>query len=329
MARVLNDLILYSTSDPVLKISVPANLKNWIQEAAAYRETTVQQMIADMLFDRFHHVQDVTGQYRKLNNLEKTLRTHSFWRNQDAKCRAREKAKVKLKPIPLTAQAKAANKQHTWAAYTKLRAANIRLLEQQEFALARRVPALRRTSAELEELSAKLDARGITAVKILVDGRQTGLRPEGYRSGTGRNQGVYSKEAKSIVVGSTRDFSEAEFVYREVRAKYEVLDTEGDALRAEKEELAAKRLAAKVEALRAKGDAIRARSARKAAKVLAARLSGLSAKEQAAIRRVASVRRSQANASPEVKARIALRDRERARALRAKAKAFDANNLTL
>jgi len=185
MAHILNDRIVCDKSDPVLKIRLPPELLKWIIEDADFRGTSVQDMLCELLFDRFYRVLDTRGHLQVLNPLERKLRAEMRYRRQDDEYRyKRESAASRAMPEELRTYKKPSKGPGIdWAEYTALRATNIQVLELEEYAVHRRVKSKVRTRAEVEEVSKRMAARGIVANSISIRGKSIDLRSRGTGAG--------------------------------------------------------------------------------------------------------------------------------------------------
>lgn len=168
MARIYKDRIECDKSDPIIRIRSPAQVKYWTERAAAYRGMTLEELINELLYDRFHMISTGNNQYMKHNTLERVERRHyCSLRMAVANSKKRD---AKLKDLATQKEKQRTAKSHQyrlpgidWESYRKLRQDNIRRLLEDELELnTHLLPSVRqgKTPQELVAEAEKIQVWG-------------------------------------------------------------------------------------------------------------------------------------------------------------------------
>lgn len=185
MARIYKDRIECDKSDPIIRIRSPSLVKYWAERAAVTRGMTLEELINELLFDRFHMIKGPDGKFKQHNHLERVERRHlvtqrmalTNTKKRDLKLRDMAQKQIKADVALVCARYKAKKKGAPlpgidWEAFRKLRQDNIRRLLEDELQLSQHLLPTVREGKSPQELADEAEKHLIWNQKGSTGGRK-------------------------------------------------------------------------------------------------------------------------------------------------------------
>ena len=209
MAEIFNDHIKCDKTDPWLKIRIPARLLYWVDEAAEVRGISTEELVNELLYDYYGKRQNTKGEYRVLNPVERKQRRQLTVNRYVARTNIMSRQGIKqLTP--------AFEGDLDWQAYEVLRAANLKLLEEQDFETRRRI-AKHRTAAEVEALNVALSAKGIERNFIRIGDQKLWTRAKSQRKKHGHILKTQPKSPRGVKGFKPADVKESDALIQVIK----------------------------------------------------------------------------------------------------------------
>lgn len=239
MAEIRDDHIKCDKTDPWFKIRMPERLIYWVDEAAEFRGISTEELVNELLYDYYGRTLDTNGEYRKLHAAELKRRRQISVNRYVARQNEARKIGIKRKTPYF-------GNDVDWKAYEALRAANLRLLEEQDFDTRRRT-AKHLNAGETEALSVALAAKGIERNHVTIGNRKFWTRPQRNLVPHGHILKTQSKRQKGVLGFMPADVKESDALIQTILETAEEIGATESAARikelvgeARREELAKK-----------------------------------------------------------------------------------------